>query len=81
MVGYLRKKMKLTEDEMPIEVDGYGNTGPSSIPLLITLLNQKKPKLANKKNSILCGFGVGLSWGACHTNLEKTQIFKTIDYE
>jgi len=81
MVGYLRKKMKLSKEKMPIEVDGYGNTGPSSIPLLLSLLNQKEPKSAKKKNSIMCGFGVGLSWGACYANLENTQIIKTKDYE
>jgi 3-oxoacyl-[acyl-carrier-protein] synthase-3 len=81
MVGYLRKKMKLSEEKMPVEVDGYGNTGPSSIPLLLTLLNQKKSKSANKKNSIMCGFGVGLSWGACYVNLKDTQIIKIKDYE
>lgn len=81
MVGYLRKKLKLTEDKMPVEVDGYGNTGPSSIPLLLALLNKKNSGLANKKNSVLSGFGVGLSWGACYTNLENTKIIKTEDYE
>lgn len=81
MVRYLSKKVKVPLDKMPVEVDGYGNTGPSSIPLLLTLLNKKEKKLANKKNSIFCGFGVGLSWGACYTNLEKSLIMKTKDYE
>ena len=81
MVEYLRKKMRLKPEKVPIEVDGYGNTGPSSIPLLLTLLNKKKENLANTKKSILSGFGVGLSWAACYTSLENTKIFKTEDYE
>jgi len=80
MVDYLRKKMKLKSEKVPLEIDGYGNTGPSSIPLLLTLLNKKKEYLANTKKSILSGFGVGLSWAACYTNLENTKILKTEDY-
>ena len=76
MVGYIRRKLKLTKERVPVAVDGYGNTGPSSIPLLLTLLNSKQKNAVNKKNNILCGFGVGLSWGACYTNLENTKIFK-----
>ena len=81
MVDYLRKKMKLNPEKVPVEVNGYGNTGPSSIPLLLTLLNEKKENLANTKKSILSGFGVGLSWAACYANLENTKISKTEDYE
>lgn len=81
MVDHIRKKLKLSQDQVPVEVDGYGNTGPSSIPLLLTLLNEKENYLANKKKSILAGFGVGLSWAACYVNLENTKIIKTEDYE
>ena len=57
---------------MPIEVETYGNTGPASIPLtLCTYFNKNKPKLGS---SILCGFGVGLSWGAVLLNLNETTI-------
>ena len=77
IINSIRKKMQISNDKMPIEIDGYGNTGPSSIPLLLGLLNSKSNNLANKKNSILCGFGVGLSWGACYLNLENTIIRKT----
>ncbi len=81
MVDYLCKKIKVNKEKMPVEIDGYGNTGPSSIPLLLTLLEKRQKGSANKKNSIFCGFGVGLSWGACYTNLESTQIMNTKDYE
>ena len=81
MVDYLRKKLKLSQEKVPLEVDGYGNTGPSSIPLLLTLLNEKEYNLANKEKSILSGFGVGLSWATCYVNLKNTKIIKTEDYE
>lgn len=81
IVDYVRKKLKLSKEKVPVEVDGYGNTGPSSIPLLLTLLNEREYNLANTKKSVLSGFGVGLSWAACYANLENTKIQKTEDYE
>ena len=58
---------------MPVIVDGYGNTGPSSIPLLISLLSNKRLN-QQIKNNILGGFGIGLSWAACYVDLQDTKI-------
>ena len=80
MIDYLRKKLKISEDKMPVIVDGYGNTGPSSIPLLISLLSNKKTESTNKKNNILAGFGIGLSWAACYVDLQDTKIKNTENY-
>lgn len=79
MVDYLRKKINLPLDKIPIVVDGFGNTGPATIPIVLT------ETLCNRDNDyykkvILCGFGVGLSWGALSCNLSETKIFKTIEY-
>ena len=44
------------------DLKSVGNTVSSSIPIIL------KKKFRNiKKNELilLCGFGVGLSWGAC----------------
>ena len=49
MIDYLRKKLKISEDKIPVIVDGYGNTGPSSIPLLISLLSNKRLNQQIKK--------------------------------
>jgi 3-oxoacyl-[acyl-carrier-protein] synthase-3 len=79
MVDYLRKKTKIDPDKMPIVIDGFGNTGPASIPLLLT---ERFPSLStNELNKvILCGFGVGLSWGTVACNLSNTKIYKTLIY-
>jgi hypothetical protein len=29
---------------------------------------------------VLCGFGIGLSWGAVSCNLSKTKILNTIEF-
>jgi 3-oxoacyl-[acyl-carrier-protein] synthase-3 len=76
MVDYLRKKCKVSLEKMPVVVDGIGNTGPGTIPILMTELNSNNKEL-NKV--IMCGFGIGLSWGALSCNLSKTNILNTIE--
>jgi hypothetical protein len=34
----------------------------------------------NLKKTLLCGFGVGLSWGALICNLSETKILKTLEH-
>ena len=77
MIDYLRKKCKIAFDKMPVVVDGIGNTGPATIPILLTESILESDKL-NKV--VLCGFGVGLSWGAVTCNLSNAKIIKTIEY-
>jgi 3-oxoacyl-[acyl-carrier-protein] synthase-3 len=77
MIDYLRKKCRVPLEKMPVVVDGIGNTGPGTIPILLTELNSKI-KFLNKV--VLCGFGIGLSWGAVSCNLSKTKILNTIEF-
>jgi 3-oxoacyl-[acyl-carrier-protein] synthase-3 len=77
MVEYLKRKLKIITDKVPLGVENYGNTGPCSIPLLLSFITEKQ---FSSDKVIMCGFGVGLSWAGCYTNLAKTKIFKTIDY-
>ncbi|MEZ7885590.1 MAG: ketoacyl-ACP synthase III [Bacteroidales bacterium] len=76
MVDYVRKKLKVEKELVPIDVKDFGNTGPSTIPLLLSHLYYKeKPNL---EKTILSGFGVGLSWGSIACNLNKTNFYKPI---
>tara|TARA_B110000305_G_C19396622_1_gene617802 strand:- start:201 stop:1244 length:1044 start_codon:yes stop_codon:yes gene_type:complete len=59
----------------PTSLKNFGNTSSATIPVTIC------SNFANKKilgNSILCGFGVGLSISSLVVNLSKTKIFKII---
>ncbi|MDZ5473309.1 ketoacyl-ACP synthase III [Bacillus sp. 31A1R] len=80
MLDYLRKKMKLNKDAVPVAVSSVGNTGPASIPLMLSQLNQVLPKERLEK-VICCGFGVGLSWASCTVNLSSTTILDPIECE
>ncbi|WBM68819.1 ketoacyl-ACP synthase III [Buttiauxella sp. WJP83] len=72
ILGYLRDIMSLNDEQLPADVDGIGNTNSTSIPLLLSRKNWSH----SRKNIIICGFGVGLSWNAMLINLEKTKIIK-----
>lgn len=64
MLEQLIEKMELDETKLPISLDRYGNTVSSTIPILITELQQKGRLQPGSKN-LLVGFGVGLSWAGC----------------
>jgi 3-oxoacyl-[acyl-carrier-protein] synthase-3 len=61
MVKYISKRAKIPETKIPINIDKYGNTNGSTIPLLICDLYHEDP--AQSRRAVLAGFGVGLSWG------------------
>lgn len=79
MLEYLRKKMKLTKNAVPIAVSQVGNTGPASIPLMISQMNSELSKENQLQKVVCCGFGVGLSWASCTLDLSSTKILDPIE--
>ena len=61
MLDFLRKKMAIPEDRFFTFMENVGNTVSSTIPICLVEA-QKAERL--KGNILLCGFGVGYSWGA-----------------
>ena len=61
MLDFLRKKMGIPEERFFMFMENVGNTVSSSIPVCLVEA-QKEQRL--KGNVLLCGFGVGYSWGA-----------------
>lgn len=61
VVDYIRQKLAIALEKAPFAMQLYGNTISSSIPLLL-----KEPLRAQTHQRVLlCGFGVGFSWGSC----------------
>lgn len=58
----INQRLILNKDQIYNNYQKYGNTISSSIPLLLMDLFNKK-LLKKSDQLILCGFGVGLSWG------------------
>ncbi|HHR5883325.1 TPA: 3-oxoacyl-ACP synthase III family protein [Providencia alcalifaciens] len=64
MLDKLRKKIGFTTEQFLISYETYGNTVSSSIPLGINdALNNGTLNSSHKL--LICGFGVGYSWGGC----------------
>lgn len=58
----LRKRLGVTPEKTPSSLSKFGNTSSATIPM--TLVTQCLDALRNSRQRlILCGFGVGLSWG------------------
>ena len=80
MTDFFSKKLKLSNDKTPYSIKYYGNTSSASIPLtIVTELNNGK--YTQRKNTILSGFGAGLSWGSVLLDLTNTNISKLQECE
>ncbi|MFM7014756.1 MAG: ketoacyl-ACP synthase III [Bacteroidota bacterium] len=74
----IRKKLKLEVEKVPYSLKKYGNTSSASIPL--TMVTELKNQLEKEKfNILLCGFGVGLSWGTCFLETNKITVLDLIE--
>ncbi len=64
MINHLRKKTKICEEKVPINISRFGNTSSASIPLL--MVTDCREMLLAHENSLfaMLGFGVGYSWSA-----------------
>ena len=60
MLNFLRKKIKIAPEKFYVNMSEVGNTVSNSIP--IALAQAKEDKLL-QGNILICGFGVGYSWG------------------
>jgi len=78
MVEKIRKKLKISEEKVPYNIKDFGNTSCATIPLL--MVTNLKEQLENKKLQLLmCGFGVGLSWGSAMINTNKCMVANLIE--
>ncbi len=59
----IAKRLKVSMDRIPMNIEHYGNTSAATIPVLLDELN-RGGKLEPGDKIILSGFGAGLTWGA-----------------
>lgn len=69
----IRKRVKIDKKKSPTSIENFGNTNGASIPLTI-VETLKDKNIENNLSVLMCGFGVGLSWGSVSMELEKTII-------
>lgn len=72
------KKLKCDESKMPLCLDRFGNPSAPAIPLVIC--DTYGDKTDNKDmRFLMCGFGVGLSWGVTAATINVNDILPIIE--
>ena len=74
----LCKKLKVDSSKMPLCLDRYGNTSAPAVPLVICDKYGNDEK-SEDINFLMCGFGVGLSWGVCSAVINSSKIYPVIE--
>lgn len=75
----IQKRLKIDDDKCPYNIEEFGNTSSTSIPLMI--VNKLKDSI-NSKKVIACGFGTGLAWGAMVADIPSDiHIVDLIHYD
>jgi len=77
IIKQVMRKMKLPKDKVPISLDRYGNTGGISIPL--TICDAYGDKQEGKLRALMCGFGIGLSWGVSNAVIDTCNVYPIIE--
>lgn len=78
MIERIAKKLKIQKQQVPINLNHVGNTGPATIPLLLSELGDDL-NVEKLKKVVMSGFGVGLSWGSLTCDLTRTKFYKPIN--
>jgi 3-oxoacyl-[acyl-carrier-protein] synthase-3 len=78
ILNMMAKKLKLLPGQVPLNIDRYGNTSMSSIPLL--LADDLREALTGEEPVpiVLAGFGIGYSWAAAALTFEHVRSARVI---
>ena len=75
----LRKLLKADAAKWPYSIHKYGNTSSASVP--ITIVSELAEKVSTSKlKLLLCGFGVGLSWGSAILDTDRIVCPEVMEY-
>lgn len=77
MLKTIAKRAKIPFEKVPVSIDRFGNTSVASIP--ITICDYMKDfKERQILKTVLCGYGVGLSWGAVSLEIDSSLCMPII---
>jgi 3-oxoacyl-[acyl-carrier-protein] synthase-3 len=76
----IAKLLKIPLEKVLFSLKKFGNTSSASIPLTM-VLELKNKEIQSDLNLILCGFGVGLSWGTVYLSIKKDISLIFSEYE
>lgn len=80
-INFLVKRLKLEKSKVPVNILNYGNTGPTTIPLILSDMYNVKEQVdtTHWDKIVMSAFGVGLSWGSIACDLKETKIYEPIN--
>jgi len=81
-IDFMRKKLRLAHPERaPFDIENYGNTGPTTVPLVLTDFPYRVSGIdtSNWNKVVLAAYGVGMSWGSIACDLSRTHIYQPIN--
>ena len=77
ILKHLATRLGIPMEKIPISIEKYGNTSGESIPLtLVDTLGSEQSDETIKL--LMCGFGVGLSYGAIYLEMKKSACLPMI---
>lgn len=82
ILDHLVKKMKLLEtfkpEQIPMNLQRFGNCSSASIPLLLADWWQNTRELQKTERAAMFGFGSGWSWGAASVDLRAMRVARVV---
>lgn len=80
ILGFIARNLKIPMERMPLAMQETGNTGSASVPLMLSVKHKELEEKGMLAKTFMCGFGVGLSWGAVTADLSETKIYDTWEF-
>ncbi len=77
ILEFLRKKVKIPAEKVPLSIEQFGNTSSASVPL--TLTTQIPDLLARGGKVMILGFGSGLSWSGVGLDLKDVVVLPLLE--
>lgn len=74
----IRKKLGLPPEKVPSTLHDFGNTSSASIPVTMTV-RIRDALLARPTRLLMCGFGIGLSWGTALVDIDGATFLPLIE--
>ena len=74
----ITKRTKFDKEKMLVSIDRFANTSAASIPLSF-VQKYGEEKTGKNLHSLVCGYGVGLSWAAGIIDVNVNDIFSLIE--